>query len=376
MRELLSRTQDSILQRTTGTQTFVALRPSECEELSRKSSKEYFVEPEPAGAAHSRGGALSSACWRDGQRSPSFGTSVQSRRALAARRRLVASDALGAAPTQRAALDISRRRDAGGEGATRRDAGQALPPGGRDQQPGPSQSGSWATRPEARNGYVRREQGAERERSWDGKRDKEKDQKKGDGKRRGRKSMGTLDELSWAQIFRGGVRSKETRILNLESAFGAAMRACRSAVCLDQWRDGLGRGSESLGMAHIIETSSVAWDAPCSPFRRFESELSKTALTGYAERDLQSLSLESARYRLGHFLTLWVSGSKRRTCALWVLLIVKAVNWLSCAGSMDGCSVQLFGSRRWRRAVVVGYGGALGRHALGFRSGIGHSSVA
>ena len=28
----------------TGTQTFVALRPSECEELSRKGSKEYFVE--------------------------------------------------------------------------------------------------------------------------------------------------------------------------------------------------------------------------------------------------------------------------------------------------------------------------------------------
>ena len=33
-----------ILQRKTSTQTFVALRPSECDELSRKGSKEYFVE--------------------------------------------------------------------------------------------------------------------------------------------------------------------------------------------------------------------------------------------------------------------------------------------------------------------------------------------
>ena len=135
----------------------------------------------------SRGGARSSGCWRDGQSGRSFGATVQSRRALATRRRLVASDPLGAAPTQRAALDFSRRRDAGGEGATRRDAGQALPPGGRDQQPGPRQMArTRAPRPEARNGSVRRERGAERERSRDGKRDKEKDQKKGDGKRRGR----------------------------------------------------------------------------------------------------------------------------------------------------------------------------------------------
>ena len=63
-------------------------------------------------------------------------------------------------------------------------------------------------------------------------------------------------------------------------------------------RDGLGRGSESLGTCHIIETLSV-WDAPCSPFRRFESELSKTALTGYAGRDLLLLLLEGARSRFG-----------------------------------------------------------------------------
>ena len=155
--------------------------------------------------------------------------------------------------------------------------------------------------------------------------------------------------------------AKETRILNLESACGAAMRACCSAVCLDQWRDGLGQGSEGLGTCHIIGTLSVAWDAPCSPFRRFESEPSKTALAGYAARDLLPLLLEGARSLLGPLLTLF-PGSKRRTCALWVLLIVKAMNWLFCAGldqagqldaaqldsvraagrsagSIDGCSV-------------------------------------
>ena len=84
-------------------------------------------------------GEQGSGCWRDGQSGRSFGATVQSRRALGTRRRLVASDPLGAAPTQRAALHFSRRRDAGGEVATRRDAGQALPPGGRDQQPGPGQ---------------------------------------------------------------------------------------------------------------------------------------------------------------------------------------------------------------------------------------------
>ena len=41
---------------------------------------------ELAGAAHSRGGARSSGCWRDGQSSRSFGATVQSRRALATRR--------------------------------------------------------------------------------------------------------------------------------------------------------------------------------------------------------------------------------------------------------------------------------------------------
>ena len=79
-------------------------------------------------------------------------------------------------------------------------------------------------------------------------------------------------------------------------ACGAAMRACCSAVCLGQWRDGLGRGSEGLGTCHIIKTLSVAWDSPCSPFRRFESELSKTALTGYAARDL----LPGFAHREGH----------------------------------------------------------------------------
>ena len=54
-----------------------------------------------------------------------------------------------------------------------------------------------------------------------------------------------------------GLPAKETRILNLESACGAAMRACCSAVCLDRWRDGLGRGSECLGACHIIETLAV-----------------------------------------------------------------------------------------------------------------------
>ena len=100
--------------------------------------------------------------------------------------------------------------------------------------------------------------------------------------------------------------AKETRILNLESACGAFMRACCSAVCLDQWRDGLGRGSESLGTCHIIETLSVAWDAPCSPIRRFESELCKTALAGYAARNLLPLSLEGARSRLGPFPQCWL----------------------------------------------------------------------
>ena len=52
MREFLPRTQErhridattSILRRKTGTPTFVALRPSECEKLSRKGSKEDFVK--------------------------------------------------------------------------------------------------------------------------------------------------------------------------------------------------------------------------------------------------------------------------------------------------------------------------------------------
>ena len=52
----------------------------------------------------------------------------------------------------------------------------------------------------------------------------------------------------------------------------------------------LGRVSGSMASQAV----SVAWDAPRSPFRRFESELSKTALTGYAARDLLPLSLEGA----------------------------------------------------------------------------------
>ena len=154
--------------------------------------------------------------------------------------------------------------------------------GTSSQGPGKRRGGgSGAPRPEARNGSVWRE------RSQDGKRDKEKDQKKGD--------------------------------------------VLVGRVCLDQWRNGLGRGSEGLGTCHTVETLSVAWDAPCSPFPRFESELSMTALTGYAARDLLLLSLEGARSRFGPLLTL-LPGSKRRTCALWVLLIVKAMNWLFCAG--------------------------------------------
>ena len=51
----------------------------------------------------------------------------------------------------------------------------------------------------------------------------------------------------------------------------------------------------------------VAWDAPFSPFRRFESELSKTVLTGYAARDLLPLSSSHT-----------LACSKRRACALWV----------------------------------------------------------
>ena len=96
-------------------------------------------------------------------------------------------------------------------------------------------------------------------------------------------------------------------------------RASCSAVCLGQWRDRLGRGLEGR------------WTPPCSPFRRFKSELSKTALTGYAARDLLPSSLEGGRSRLGPLITP-LPGSKRRTCALWVLLIVKAINWLFCAG--------------------------------------------
>ena len=86
---------------------------------------------------------------------------------------------------------------------------------------------------------------------------------------------------------------------------------------------------KGLETCHTIKTLLEARDAPCSPFRRFESELSKTALTGYAAWDLP-LSLEGAS-RLGPLLTP-LPGSKRRTCALWVLLIVKAINWLFCAG--------------------------------------------
>ena len=78
--------------------------------------------------------------------------SVQSRRALATRRRLVASDPPGTAPTQRAALDFSRRGGVSGEGAKRRDAGQALSPGGRTSSQGLGKGrgrGSGAPRPES-----------------------------------------------------------------------------------------------------------------------------------------------------------------------------------------------------------------------------------
>ena len=152
------------------------------------------------------------------------------------------------------------------------------------------------------------------------------------------------------------------------------------------------RGSEGLGTCHIIETLSVV----CSPIRRFESELSTTALTGYAARDLQPLSLEGARSLSGLLLTL-LPGSKRRTCALWVLLIVKAMNWLFCAGWTKRRSSmrhnQILSKQqeealgRWTDAVsnflevdvgeellssvqqnlkerVVGYGGAVAEHAL------------
>ena len=89
---------------------------------------------------------------------------------------LHASDPHGAAPTQRAALDFSRRRDAGGEGATRRDSGQALPPGGRDQQPGPRQRARTRQRGTPTRSLERLFFGENEERS-----------ENGAGKRRGRK---------------------------------------------------------------------------------------------------------------------------------------------------------------------------------------------
>ena len=88
-------------------------------------------------------------------------------------------------------------------------------------------------------------------------------------------------------------------------------------MCLGQWRDGLGR-------------VATVWTPRVLTFRRFESELSKTALTVYAARNLLLLSLEGAS-RLGPLLTP-LPRSKRRTCALWVLLMVKAMNWLFCTG--------------------------------------------
>ena len=133
-----------------------------------------------------------------------------------------------------------------------------------------------------------------------------------------------------------------------------------------------------------------------SLFRLFESELNKTALTGDAARDLLPLSIEGARSRLGPFLTS-LSGSKQCTGALWVLLIVKTMNWLFCAGwtrrgssmrhncilseqqeealdrRMDAASKFLeidVGDERYSTAQqnlkerVVGYDGAVGGHEL------------
>ena len=106
------------------------------------------------------------------------------------------------------------------------------------------------------------------------------------------------------------------------------MWGCHACVLLGRVSGSTARRAGSkirgFGTCHIIETL-------CSPFRRFESELNKTALTGYAARDLLPLSLDGARSRLGPLLTP-LPRSKGRTCALWVLLIVKAMNWLFCAG--------------------------------------------
>ena len=78
--------------------------------------------------------------------------------------------------------------------------------------------------------------------------------------------------------------AKETRTLNLESACGA-VRVARLCVWING-ETGWVEDQRVWGTCHIIETLSSAWDAPCSPCRRFESELSKTALAGYAARDL------------------------------------------------------------------------------------------
>ena len=125
--------------------------------------------------------------------------------------------------------------------------------------------------------------------------------------------------------------ANETRIF--ESGIG--MWNCFACVLLGRVSRSMAR--RGLGTCHIIETLSVAWDAPCSPFRRFESDLNKTALASYTAGDLLPLSLEGARSRLGPLLTP-LPGSKRRTCVLRVLLIVKAMNWLFCAGWTQWCS--------------------------------------
>ena len=97
------------------------------------------------------------------------------------------------------------------------------------------------------------------------------------------------------------------------------------------------------------------------PFRRFESELSKRALTGYAARDLLLLSLEGVRSRLGPLLTTlaWLEEAYVRTLGfahregheLAFLRWLDQAGQLDAAqpdavraagrsaGSMDGCSV-------------------------------------
>ena len=98
-----------------------------------------------------------------------------------------------------------------------------------------------------------------------------------------------------------------------------------------------------MGTCHIIKTLSVAWDAPCSPCRRFESELSKTALAGYAARDLLPLSSSHTLAWLEEAYVRTLGFTHREGHELAFL------RWLDQAGQLDVAhpdSVRAAGSRR------------------------------